>query len=76
MTELHKDAKRLPVTLNFIASQPDEISVNKGDRVYILKVPSKSNDRVFVVKFHGDGSEESRGWLPKHVLGTPDSTEG
>ena len=54
--------------MNFKATSPDEVSVSQGDQVSVLDLPSKSDDRLYVVKFSGDGSEECRGWIPKYVL--------
>ena len=70
VTELDVPSKKQPITMHFKARSPDELSVKKGDQVAVLDVPAKSDDRVYVVKFRGDGSEESRGWIPKYVLET------
>ena len=68
MTELDIPNQKQPITMNFKGTSPDEISVMQGDQVSVLDVPTKSGNRVYVVKFRGDGSEDSRGWIPKHVL--------
>ena len=68
VTELDIPSRKQPITINFKGTSPDEISVLRGDQVAVLDVPRKSDDRVYVVKFRGDGSEDSRGWIPKYVL--------
>jgi hypothetical protein len=68
VTELDSPSKKQPITMNFKGRSPDELSVKQGDQVAILDVPAKSDDRVYIVKFRGDGTEESRGWIPKYVL--------
>lgn len=68
MTELRIPSKKQSITMNFEARSPDEVSLKRGDHVTILDVPAKSEERVYVVKFRGDGSEESRGWISKYVL--------
>ena len=68
VTKLDFPNKKQTITMVFKARSPDELSVKQGDQVAVLNIPEKSDDRLFVVKFRGDGSEESRGWVPKYVL--------
>lgn len=57
--------KKRAITMNFKATSPDEISVKEKDNVSVL---DESNDRAFVMRLRDDGSEEIKGWIPKHVL--------
>lgn len=68
MTELNIPSKKHSIVMNFKGRSPDEISLKSGDKVALLDVPAKSDDRVYVVKFSGDQSEECRGWIPRYVL--------
>ena len=68
VTEFNFPHKKQTITMLFKATSPEELSLKQGDQIAVLNVPEKSDDRLYVVKFRSDGSEEARGWIPKYVL--------